>query len=197
MSIEYDIYLKKHIQCVIHAANWLVNNLAEKLNDILPDLNTNELGPQLTTHDQSKFGIEYVPYDRYFYGDSTDPVVQKNFDVAWLHHIHKNPHHWQYWVLINDDGEFNAGQYKIKAIDIPDNYILEMIADWWSFSWNKHYQIINDNGISSDEASKTVGLDEIFDWYSDHRTKMVLSDDTRMKVELILDEMKNVLNAMG
>lgn len=194
MSIEYDIYLKKHIQNVIHSANWLLSNIpVDRINDILPDLNTNDLGPQLMVHDQSKFGLEYTPYDKYFYGDSTDPEVKKDFDFAWLHHLRNNPHHWQHWVLIDDDGEFDAGQYKIKALDIPDNYILEMIADWWSFSWNKHYEILNENQLSQEDSSRTVGLDEIFKWYSDHRVQMVLSDLTRTKVEMLLDEIKTKL----
>lgn len=31
--------------------------------------------------------------------------VVENFNRAWLLHIHRNPHHWQHWVLINDDPE--------------------------------------------------------------------------------------------
>lgn len=29
------------------------------------------------------------------------------FNIAWLKHIHRNPHHWQYWILLNDNGKGN------------------------------------------------------------------------------------------
>lgn len=52
---------------------------------------------------------------------------------------------------------------------MPDNYIIEMICDWWSFSWDKGK------------------LDEIFDWYEEHKGYMKLSYSTREKVEDILE----------
>ena len=51
---------------------------------------------------------------------------------------------------------------------MPDCYIIEMICDWWSFSWKKN------------------NLWEIFEWYNDHKDYMKLSDYTRMKVEKYL-----------
>ena len=66
-------------------------------------------GEKLVNHDQSKYDEEeYEAYDDYFYGkegkDEDDiAVIDNAFDYAWLHHIHHNPHHWQYWVLVNDD----------------------------------------------------------------------------------------------
>ena len=45
---------------------------------------------------------EYFAYATYFYGKKTSQV-EKNFDYAWLHHQKENPHHWQYWLLHNDD----------------------------------------------------------------------------------------------
>jgi hypothetical protein len=54
--------------------------------------------------DLSKFDdAEYEAYDKYFHGPSKTAEVKAAFDVAWLHHIHMNPHHWQHWVLVNDD----------------------------------------------------------------------------------------------
>ena len=56
------------------------------------------------------------------------------------------PHHWQYWVLINDNPE--EGEV---LIEMPYNYILEMICDWWAFSWAKG------------------NLNEIFPWYEERK----------------------------
>ena len=42
---------------------------------------------------------------------------------AWLLHIHRNPHHWQYWVLINDNPE--EGE---NLIEMPYNYIIGLVS---------------------------------------------------------------------
>lgn len=48
---------------------------------------------------------------------------QRDFNAAWLHHIHKNPHHWQHWILRQDDGR--------EIVLIPPNAdVNEMVADW-------------------------------------------------------------------
>jgi len=94
------------------------------------------------THDLSKLlPSEFVPYARYFYGDYPEHEkfiqgegkdcynglfkedIQRHFDIAWLKHIHRNPHHWQYWLLQEDDGD-------LKTIPMPMKYLKEMLADW-------------------------------------------------------------------
>ena len=122
-------------------------------------------------HDQSKYDKEeYDAYDKYFYGNRSYEVVQ-NFNYAWLQHIHKNPHHWQHWILINDDPDLG-----IVALEIPLNYIIEMICDWWSFSW------------------KLGNLYEIFDWYAKHRDGMQMNATSRKIVEDILNKMHTKLD---
>lgn len=82
-----------------------------------------------------------------------------------------NYHDWQYWVLINDDPEEGT-----IALDMPYEYIVEMICDWWSFSW------------------KTGNLYGVFDWYDEHKERMILSTKTRTTVEDILNKIKEVLD---
>lgn len=165
MSLEYDDYLRQHITNVVNAYEWLVRNIN----------GANMFGVSqnyIWCHDESKFtSHEYDPYDEYFYGERTKEV-KSNFNYAWLHHIHNNKHHWQYWVLINDDPEEGT-----IALDIPYKYVLEMIADWWSFSW------------------KSGDLYKIFDWYDSHKDYMILSKNTRETVEEILAEMKEKLDS--
>ena len=81
-------------------------------------------------HDLSKLSpFEYNAYRLNFsfdweaYGSPMPEELKDRFDEAWLHHIHKNPHHWQYWLLREDDGG-------TKLIPIPDVYRREMLADW-------------------------------------------------------------------
>lgn len=175
MSLEYDEYLREHIQNVQKAYQWLIDNLdLQKLGIELLINSQDSISEMANSHDQSKFGkAEYDAYDNYFYGKNRSYAVKKAFDFAWLQHQHKNPHHWQYWVLINDDPDNNS--LSITPLRMPAGYVLEMIADWWSFSWKKG------------------NLMEIFKWYDDHRDAMLLEDQTRKLVENILSAMKEIL----
>ena len=159
MSAEYNTYIIEHVDNVKKAYMWLKDHNIIK-EDILDQLNL---------HDASKYtDEEYNAYDDYFYGTKTK-VVKESFNYAWLHHIHQNPHHWQYWVLVNDDDG-------TIGLEMPKNYIYEMICDWWSFS------------------HKTGNLSEIFDWYKSHKKNMILHENTRKLVEEILDKIKEELN---
>ena len=167
MSVEYDNYINQHVQNVLNAAEWLRRNINL---DIPPMIDVGRTG--LFNHDQSKWEKEeYDAYDAYFYGDRLTKEVKDNFNYAWLHHIHNNQHHWQYWVLINDDPQDGT-----VALDIPYKYVIEMICDWWSFSWSKG------------------DLYDIFNWYGKHKDRMILSKNTRELVEDILDQIKNKLD---
>lgn len=127
-------------------------------------------------HDLSKFcPDEWEPYKRYFYGNypefakmpvwfkseyfgPTKESVGDDFDAAWLRHIHRNRHHWQYWVLREDSGE-------VKCLPMPDRYRREMLADWRG-------------------AGKAQGYgDNTVEWYLKNRNKMQLHPDTRSWIE--------------
>ncbi len=77
------------------------------------------------THDLSKFRLsEWIPYAQYFYGNFKDDAgVNADFDLAWLAHQHRNKHHWQWWVLREDEG-------KTKTVFIPIKYVKQMACDW-------------------------------------------------------------------
>ena len=159
MSKNYDNYIIEHRTAVETAYQWLVDH------KIIKD----QYRHVIDIHDVSKWGNEeYDAYDKYFYGKSKTKEVEEQFNFAWLHHIHANPHHWQHWVLINDDDGTHA-------LEMPEGYVVEMICDWWSFS------------------HKTGKLTEIFDWYKTHKTNMILHRNTKVAVEAILDKIKEAL----
>ena len=74
------------------------------------------------THDLSKFSKdEFIPYSKYFMEDK-----EKNKEVfikAWMHHKGNNPHHWEYWIDYDENGN-------IVANKMPYNYVVEMVCDW-------------------------------------------------------------------
>ena len=161
MSLDYDLYLGDHIQNVKRAYDWLEARI--------PEVKELMAGHEdiLLEHDKSKYSQEeYEPYDAYFYGGNRSYKVVQNFNCAWLHHIHANPHHWQHWVLIQDDPD--APQL---CIEMPTWYVVEMICDWWSFSFR--------NG----------DLTGIFDWYEKH-DNILLHPETKKIVDRILKQLK-------
>lgn len=179
MSEQYNEYLYNHVNGVIEAYQWLEDNLPEFFNFVRVPWDPYW---SITMHDDSKFGsAEYEAYDEYFYpgAEGRSYRVKEEFNKAWLHHIHHNPHHWQYWVLMEDDPSGNGGVggagKNYIPIEMPGQYMMEMIADWWSFSWKK--------------GDPT----EIFKWYKDHKKTMILHENTRRQVEEILDRMEKKL----
>ena len=127
-------------------------------------------------HDLSKFSPgEWFPYVDKFYGGPwverwhgdvrnqlddkyTQPWVDARFDAAWNHHQKCNPHHWQYWVLREDDGG-------TKALTMPMRYRKEMLADWRGAG-----MAIN-------------GKDDTPNWYRKNRGNMLLHPDVQAWIE--------------
>ena len=181
---EYEAYLDQHIGNVRRGYEWFKEHLPHLLDEsnfVGDTAYYGELDDIIAQHDQSKYRAipeaenyyelrcEYAAYAEYFYGEKTEETKEA-FDRAWLAHIHSNPHHWQHWVLINDDDG-------TIALDMPYVFIIEMICDWWSFSW------------------KQEKLTEIFNWYDSHVDTIVFSPKTKQRVEDILSQMKSVLSS--
>lgn len=170
MSFQYDQYLQQHRANVKRGYEWLCENL--------PGITDSTLTAGWNTefaHDQSKDEKdEYDAYDAYFYGNNRSYEVVENYKRAWLRHLHRNPHHWQYWILINDDPK--EGEI---VLEMPYDYIIEMICDWWAFSW------------------ASGKLYEIFDWYEEHSKYMKLATETRETVEYILNAIKEKLDELS
>ena len=168
MSIQYDDYLRKHVAGVGRAYRWLCDNCPGviSLGDYV----------DLSHHDESKWTAEeYNAYDAFFYGGNRSHMVVENFNRAWLHHIHHNKHHWQHWVLMEDDP--STGE-SYTCLEMPERYVIEMICDWWSFSFAKG------------------DLREIFSWYDKHKSTIKLHKNTMKLVEFILDKIRAKLDEM-
>ena len=173
LTEQYDSYLDEHISNVKKGFDWLCTNLPQ----LIPDDVYETIYCNIVNHDASKYSTaEYLPYALYFYGKVPDgfctaeinQAIDSNFNYAWLHHIHNNPHHWQYWLLQNDEDGLNI-------LEMPYEYIIEMICDWWAFSW------------------KSGNLTEIFNWYEKNKYIIKLNVNTRTTLEEILNKIKMVL----
>lgn len=129
---------------------------------------------RLIIHDWSKFTpLEWTAYANYFYREGGDEAHAASggqhdpsngnyrFNRAWLSHQHKNPHHWQHWLLKNDDGTSSA-------LPMPEHFVKEMVADWMGA------------GIAQGKRG------DIWSWWSNNRSKMILHPYTEALVTSIL-----------
>lgn len=129
-------------------------------------------------HDLSKFlPSEFFPYADHFNGSIQGcetgyykPAEQgdKRFDLAWILHQKRNRHHWQWWVLPNDEGGS-------KAMEIEDSYLKEMVCDW-----------VGAGKAQGKVSPKEDKYFETIKWYASHKNKMQLNERTRAKVEEII-----------
>ena len=113
-------------------------------------------------HDLSKLlPSEFYPYAEYFYGTVPNPGsdVKIAFDKAWLFHQHRNPHHWQFWILREDDGD-------TKIMRMSDVFVAEMVCDWI--------------GAGRAITGKSGGTRE---WYEKNRHRIIVHKDTREQIE--------------
>lgn len=132
---------------------------------------------RLLIHDWSKLTpAEWGPYVRKFYGKvesdearrrsirivnaefgHTQAEIDAAFDRAWLHHQHASPHHWQHWLLREDDGG-------TKTLPMPEHFAREMVADW------------------AGAGRAITGRWEVGKWYAENAHKQVMHPDTRLLV---------------
>jgi len=120
-------------------------------------------------HDLSKLlPSEFIPYALHFYGpdshhkdgshEAKGIYGDLSFDRAWNYHQKRNRHHWQYWILIQDEDED-------KVLKMPDKYQREMLADW------------------KGAGRAITGQDNTPAWYAKSKEKMQLHQDTRAWIE--------------
>lgn len=116
-------------------------------------------------HDHSKFyPSEWFPYAKTFYDNYGNKQYKEtdDFNLAWNHHQKRNKHHYQYWVLLCDEG-------RTVAIEMPTKYVYEMVADW------------------AGAGRAITGKWEVKEWYLKNKAKIILHDITRKNVETLLE----------
>lgn len=85
---------------------------------------------QLEIHDNSKWSDEeFYAYVKHFEGGG----APDEFARAWLHHLHLNPHHWQHHIFPDGFTPKNS-DVEQGVVQMPANYVLEMVADWMGAS---------------------------------------------------------------
>lgn len=76
-------------------------------------------------HDLSKYSNEEMRIAKYADGTRSPHQIcreKEGYSPSWIHHYHKNKHHFQYWW---DEDEYG----KIIPIKMPFKYVIEMFCD--------------------------------------------------------------------
>jgi len=118
------------------------------------------------THDLSKLRpSEFFPYARFFmskdrannYKTKTSDEDNIDFQSGWLLHQKRNKHHWQFWILPEDEGG-------IKVLEMPLKYRKEMLCDWRG-------------------AGRAYGTPDTRKWWRENNHKMKLHPEVRKWIE--------------
>ena len=132
-------------------------------------------------HDLSKFfPSEFPYYANFFYGKNSKFQCKKGhkngyckpvdtgdqeFDFAWLLHLKRNRHHWQWWVIPNDTNG-------VKILPIQEPYLTEMLCDW-----------VAANKAQGRFSPKDDPYKNVREWYVEHKGKIQLAKETREEIE--------------
>ncbi len=138
---------------------------------------------RLIIHDWSKFSsAEWMPYVNFFYGDmltytgvdglvtqNRRPEVKDAFSRAFHHHIHRNPHHWEYWL------RYKAGDETFTPLEMPEKFVREMVADW------------------AGAGRAITGTWDLAEWYDKNRERIKLHKATRERVRVLVKQLSRTL----
>ena len=153
----YYEYLCSHVQKVQDIYEDILRPVLKK--EGVPNELLSEIHESLLSHDRSKHSEEeWSAYRNKFYDKEKYPGDPIEYLYAWNHHQKSNPHHWQYWCLIND-----VDEPQVQPLDMPFKYIVEMLCDWHSAGL--HYG------------------NTAYEWYMRQKDRMILSEKTREIVE--------------
>ena len=145
----YEKYIAEHISNVNRVWDKFRENIADDFED-------DAINRLIKKHDRSKRSLEeFSGYRQWFFLDDGEGKSLSMFQKAWNHHQKNNPHHWEYWILINGEED--------KILEMPFIYIIEMLTDWSAMS-------LKFNAFPSQ-------------FYEKNKPKMRLHDDTVLVIE--------------
>lgn len=151
---KYEHYLREHISAVQQAYYDIFEDVILTESDLTVE-DITKLEDNIRNHDNSKYyDEEFYPYLHWFYPEIETEKNRTEFDYACLHHYHHNPHHWNHWIL-NDDEDKDTD----RVLDMPEIYVIEMLCDWQSFS-------------------KKNPESTAYQWWIDNQNKMKMTENT-------------------
>jgi len=153
---EYLDYINNHIANVkkVWGNARILLTEAQLTQEILDRVDRN-----IPFHDVSKFlSSEFEGYRQYFYSTNQEICDKDVFNMAWNHHCKHNPHHWEYWIIPEKEGNL--------ILEMPQEMILEMLCDWTAMS--------------------LVFKDLPSEFYTKHKQEIIFSSRTKTLTEVWL-----------
>lgn len=77
------------------------------------------------THDLSKYSITELKICKYYSGKQSPHQncrEKLGYSPSWIHHFHKNKHHYEYWIETNQKND-------LVPIKMPFKYVVESLCD--------------------------------------------------------------------
>ncbi|MBR5011872.1 MAG: catalase, partial [Clostridia bacterium] len=78
-------------------------------------------------HDLSKYSLtEFIPGSKYYVGTRSPNELEraeKGYSLAWMHHMGRNKHHFEYWR------DYNPAERRMVPIKMPLKYVAELLCD--------------------------------------------------------------------
>ena len=78
-------------------------------------------------HDLSKYSRAEMSITKYATGKKSPHAVARDelgYSPSWMYHYHRNKHHWQYWLDMEDWPD------KVVPVKMPYKYVIEMFCDF-------------------------------------------------------------------
>lgn len=138
-------------------------------------------------HDLSKYcPEEFFEGVKYFagrYSPIRNCKIENGYSNAWIHHIGRNKHHYEYW--------YDSDTYEKTPI-IPYPYVVEMICDqlaagmiYQGKKWTKEFQLeywLNKRETALINPKIDLVLTKVFTDVSKHGVDKVLDKDNLRKI---------------
>ncbi|MCI8465336.1 MAG: catalase [Lachnospiraceae bacterium] len=122
-------------------------------------------------HDLSKYNPkEFLVGCKYYQGNRSPNAAEREergYSSAWLHHKGRNKHHFEYWIDVDMDKNF-----EVAGMRMPVKYVLEMFMD--RIAASKTYQ--KDNYTDQSPLN----------YYNRRKDVMVIHPKTRRQLEFLL-----------
>lgn len=157
-------------------------------------------------HDLSKYSIKELSICKYYGGTKSPHAVCRDelgYSPSWIYHYHKNKHHWQYWLDIEDWPD------KVYAIKMPYKYVIEMFCDFvgagkaysgeqWTEDapWDYYQKACEGKRLMHPHSEallkvllwnlKKLGLEVFIKWYKEFKNVLIL-DYNDYRAEMLQD----------
>ena len=140
-------------------------------------------------HDLSKYSLKELSIAKYYSGTRSPHAECRDilgYSPSWMYHYHRQKHHWQYWLDMED------WPNKATPVKIPYKYVIEMFCDFvgagkaynqekWTKDapWDYWVKACDGKRLMHPESEylikkllwslKELGMDEFIRWYRENK----------------------------